>query len=179
MNIRTILVPVDFSTCSMLVTRQAAGLAKQLDARLHILHVTELPAGVSKDTHVTPEGRDRTAADYLVADSLKRLESFAATARAEGIEATTQVEVGPVVPSILAATEAAGAELIVIGTHGRTGFARIVLGSVAESVAHKAHVPVMLVRRETRPECARASCEWCPHSGLSPAEEHMAAETEG
>lgn len=179
MNIRTILVPVDFSTCSMLVTQQAAGLAARLGARVVVLHVAELPADIAADTHVRPDGVDRTAADYLTSDTRERLASFAAAAREAGAETDIEVKLGPVVPTLLAAADALAADLIVIGTHGRTGIARIVLGSVAEAVAHKAHVPVMLVRRESRPECARASCEWCPHEGRSPAEAKLAAESQG
>ncbi len=179
MNIRTILVPVDFSTCSLLVTRQAAGLATRLGARLVVLHVAELPRDVAADAHVRPDGVDRTAADYLIDDTRVRLESFAAAARELGATAEIAVKLGPVVATILSETEAFGADLIIIGTHGRTGLARLVLGSVAEGVAHKAHVPVMLVRRESRPECARASCEWCPHEGRSPAEEKLAGESQG
>lgn len=179
MNIRTILVPVDFSKCSLLVTRQAAGLAARLGARIVVFHVSELPADVAAGAHVRPDGVDRTAAEYLAADSRERLASFAEAAHEVGAEAEVDVAFGPVVPTILAAADALGADLIVIGTHGRTGLARIVLGSVAEGVAHKAHVPVMLVRRESRPECARASCEWCPHEGRSPAEQKIAAESQG
>lgn len=179
MNIQTILVPVDFSTCSMLVTRQAAGLAARLGARLVILHAAELPSGVSAGTHLAPDGVDRTAADYLVSDTRERLAAFAELARELRVDAEIQVILGPVVPTIVAASESVHADLIVIGTHGRSGLARVMLGSVAEGVAHKAHVPVMLVRRETRPECKRASCEWCPHDGRSPAEERVAAESSG
>ncbi|MDP2316398.1 MAG: universal stress protein [Pseudomonadota bacterium] len=179
MNIRTILVPVDFSTCSLLVTRQAAALAARLGARLVVLHVSELPADLAADAHVRPDGVAQTAADYLTADAREQLASFAGAAREVGATADIEVKVGSVVPTILAAADALAADLIVIGTHGRTGLARIVLGSVAEGVAHRAHVPVMLVRRESRPECARQSCEWCPHEGRSPAEEKIAAESQG
>ncbi len=179
MNIRTILVPVDFSTCSMLVTKQAAGLAVRLGARLVILHVAELPPGLRRTTPVHPDGLDRTAAEYLTEDSTNRLGEFALAARALGAEAEVAVALGPIVPTILTATASHAADLIIIGTHGRTGLARVVLGSVAEGVAHGAHVPVMLVRRESRPECARESCEWCPHQGRSPAEERIDAESQG
>lgn len=179
MNIRTILVPVDFSVCSMLVTRQAAGLAARLGARLVVLHVSDLPAGVSPETHVRPEGVDRTASDYLVADGRERLAPFAKAARELGAAVELDVKFGHVVPTILRAADETQADLVIIGTHGRTGIARMVLGSVAEGVAHKAHVPVMLVRRESRPECARESCEWCPHGGRSAAEEKIAGESQG
>ncbi len=179
MNIQKILVPVDFSVCSALVVRQAAGLAKQLGAQLVILHVAELPPGISPNTHLQIDGEDQTAAAYLSADTLARLKPLGEMARTEGVEAKLEIRFGPVVTTILAATDATQADLVVIGTHGRTGFARMMLGSIAEGVAHKAHVPVMLVRRETRPECARQSCEWCPHEGRSPAEERIAAESQG
>ncbi|MDP2309859.1 MAG: universal stress protein [Pseudomonadota bacterium] len=179
MNIRTILVPVDFSTCSLLVTRQAAGLAARLGARVVVMHVSELPGDLAQGAHVRPDGVDRTAAEYLTADARERLALFVSAAREVGAAAEIEVRIGPVVPTILAAADALAADLIVIGTHGRTGLARMVLGSVAEGVAHKAHVPVMLVRRESRPECARQSCEWCPHEGRSPAEEKLAGESQG
>lgn len=148
------------------LTDQAASLAALLGARLVVMHVAELPPGVS-------------APAYLTADTLERLGPFAEAARGLGAQVEIQVTFGAIVPSILDAAAASRADLIVIGTHGRTGLARIVLGSVAEGVAHKAHVPVMLVRRESRPECARASCEWCPHEGRSPAERRLAGETNG
>lgn len=179
MNIRTVLVPVDFSTCSMLVTRQAAGLATRLGARLVVLHVAELPAGVSPDTHVRPEGVDRTASDYLGTDARERLAPFAEAGRELGAAAEIDVRFGHVVPTILRAADETQSDLIIIGTHGRTGLARIVLGSIAEGVVHGAQVPVMLVRRESRPECARESCEWCPHEGRSVAEEKIAGESQG
>jgi nucleotide-binding universal stress UspA family protein len=175
MNIRTILVPVDFSVCSMLVTRQAAGLATRLGARLVVLHVAELPAGVSPETQVRPEGVDISASDYLCADARERLAPLADAARELGAAAELEVRFGPVVPTILQAADATQADLIILGTHGRTGLARIVLGSVAEGVSHK----VMLVRRESRPECARESCEWCPHEGRSAAGEKIAGESQG
>lgn len=179
MNIKTILVPVDFSTCSLLVSRQAAGLARSLGARVVLLHVAELPADISANLKVEAEDGPHPAIEVLTSDSEARLGAFAAVVREEGAEAEVRVLVGPVVPSILDATSALQADLVVIGTHGRTGMARVMLGSVAEEVARRSHVPVMLVRRETRPECARANCEWCPHDGRSPVERQLAAEAQG
>jgi nucleotide-binding universal stress UspA family protein len=179
MNIRLIVVPVDFSTCSLLVTRQASGLAARLGAKVLVLHVAELPSGMSAGSRVQDHGQERPVEEVLRADADARLQPYAAEARAQGAEVEVQVALGPIVPPILTVTEAVQADLMVIGTHGRTGLARAVLGSVAEEVARRAHVPVMLVRRETRPECARQSCEWCPHDDRSPVEAQVAAESEG
>lgn len=179
MNIRTILVPIDFSASSMDVTHQAASLAARLGARLVVLHVVELPAGVSPDTRVRPEGVDRTASDYLCQDAHQRLAPFADAAREHGIEAEARARLGPVVTTILRASHELAADLIVIGTRGRTGLARLVMGSVAEGVARHSHVPVLLVRREAHPDCARADCAWCTPDGRSPAEEIIAGEADG
>jgi nucleotide-binding universal stress UspA family protein len=179
MNIAIVLVPVDFSTCSLLVTRQAAGLAAKLGARLVVLHVAELPSTVPPHATVRPDGVPRDASEWLLEDTGRLLEPFTAAARESGVEVDTVVKLGPVVQTILASIEETHSDLVVIGTHGRTGVARMMLGSVAEAVAHRAHVPVMLVRRETRPECNRSNCEWCPHSGRSPAEDALRSESQG
>ena len=179
MNIGTILVPVDFSSCAMLLTRQAAGLAARVGARVVVAHIAELPQGLSRTAHLHPGGGDQDAASYLTEDTTRRLRPFVEVVQAAGVEASALVRVGPVVQGIHKAAQEVGADLLMIGTHGRSGFARLVLGSVAEAVARESSVPVMLVRREPRPECGRESCAWCSVDGRSPAEEQVAAETEG
>ncbi len=169
MDIRTILLPVDFSTCSMLVAAQAGAFASRLGARVVVLNVAELPPGVAATVHVNHDGKDTEVGAYLLDDTLERLAPFADAVRSAGAEAATASRIGPVAPTVVAAAEELGADLIIMGTHGRTGLARMVLGSVAEGVSRAARVPVMLLRRETRPECASASCDWCPHDGRSQA----------
>lgn len=173
MNIRTILVPVDFSACSHQLVQQAAGLAARLGARVVILHVAELPPGVAPDAHVRPDGQDHVAAAWLAEDTRARLATFVREARAAGVEARADVRVGAVTPTILDAVEADRADLIVMSTHGRTGLARVVLGSVAEGVAHRTNVPVMLIRRDALPE--HGDCE----VDRSPVEQQLAAEVDG
>lgn len=179
MNIHHILVPIDYSTCSMVVAEQAAGLASRLGARVSLLHVSEVPGGVKNATVRDADGVERAAAEVLVRDAQKRLGPFLAAVRGAGVSANGMVRLGPVVDTILAVTEEAGADLVILGTHGRVGLARMVLGSVAEAVARGVHVPVMLVRREVRPECARTDCNWCTAEGRSPAEDRIVAESDG
>lgn len=177
--IRSILVPVDFSTCSLLVTRQAADLAAQLGAKLALLHVAELPAGVRPETVVRYDGAAGGVGEHLTDDTHRRLAPFVAAAAETGVDAQPIARLGPVVPTILAEADARRADLLVLGTHGRTGLARVLLGGVAEAVARAAHAPVMLVRREPRPECGRASCGTCTLDGRSPAETRIAVESDG
>ncbi len=179
MTFDKILVPVDFSTCSLMVAREAAELAAKLGARIVLLHVSDLPAGLSADAHVSPEGADTTAGAFATSDADRRMVGFVAACEAAGAPVELRTEVGAVVPTILSAIDRVGAGLVVMGTHGRTGLARLVLGSVAEGVAHRAHVPVMLIRREARPSCRHTSCDWCVEGGRSPAEEQLQAESVG
>lgn len=179
MKIQTILLPVDFSTCAMIVTREAAGLAVQLGAKIVLVHIAELSKSTSGNVAIQHEGIEETAEAYLLSDTRRRLEPFMALIREVGVAVEPLVKIGAVIPGILEAAKEQHADLIMIGTHGRTGLSRVVLGSVAEGVAHQTHLPVMLLRREVRPECGRDSCAWCPHSGQSLAEARVAAEAEG
>lgn len=177
MDVQSVLVPVDFSTCSMLVTRRAAALARQLGAHLTILHVAELPEGLPPDRLIRPDGVAVRADQYVEATTAARMAPYVAAALEQGVQAQAEVHAGPVVETILAA--AARADLVVIGTHGRTGLARALLGSVAEEVARQSQTPVLLVRREVRPECHKASCQWCAEGNRSPEEAALDGEAEG
>jgi len=170
MMVKTILVPVDFSKCSTGVVHHAGELAKPLGARVVLLHVSELP----------PLGSEvMTQGHRLLADATARLQEMAERVRVHGVVAEVEARLGPIAPTIVAAARECSADLLVMGTHSRRGLARLVLGSVAEAVSHESAVPVLLIRREARPECGRESCEWCPHEGRSPLEMQVAAESEG
>lgn len=177
MKITKMVVPIDFSTCSMLLVREAAELAVSVGATMTLLHVAELPAGLAAGARIHPDGPEVTAEEYVAQDAANRVQSFLELARSLGADAKVAVRVGAVVPQILA--EAEGADLVVMGTHGRSGLARAVLGSVAEQVVRAGRVPVMLVRRQVRPECAHASCNWCHEGVHSPAEDRVEAEMQG
>jgi universal stress protein A len=170
MDIQTILVPVDFSSGSLQVTRQAAALARKLGAQLLVLHVAALPAGLTPQTQLHPPGADSTAGELLAADAAAHLAAFVDAARQLGAQARAVVELGPVVPTILAATTRYRADLVMLSTHGRSSLARLLLGSVAEGVVHGSPVPVMLVRRDAQ---GRAE------DGESALEKQIAAESEG
>ena len=179
MNIHHILVPVDFSGCTLGLVREAAELGQQCGARLTLLHVATLPEGLAPDAHLHPAGGDVTAAEYVAGDARIALAPYAQAAAALGVPTAAVVQGGAVVPGILAASQRLGADLVMMGTHGRTGLARALLGSVAEQVVRASSVPVLLVRRERRPTCAAASCAWCALDGLSRAEAQALAEAEG
>jgi nucleotide-binding universal stress UspA family protein len=123
--IRRILAAVDFSPCSDEGAHAAVALARHFDARLLLLHVV------------------RRAAERAAA--LDRLGAFA-EARADGVAFTAAVAVGRAAAEIVRFAESEHVDLIVMGTHGRTGLAHVVMGSVAEAVVRRAPSQVLTIR---------------------------------
>jgi len=178
--ISRLLVPLDWSDCSSDLVARAADLAVQLGASVHLLHVVEVPPGLSPDTLVTPPGRSGrlTVREWLGADAASRLPPFRRQLDARGVANDAEVRFGPVVETILAARQSVGADLVLMATHGRTGLRRALAGSVAEEVLRHADVPVMVVRNRPHPGCEARSCEVC-QSGRSDAEERLDDERSG
>ena len=134
--IRTIVHPTDSSRHSNHAFRLACSLARDLDARVVVMHVVESPAVPSVDEEyiVRP---DEDPFDWCE----KLLESEYAT-----ISVEYRIEQGFAAEEILRVARETPCDLIVLGTHGRTGFARLVMGSVAEAVLRNAPCPVVTVK---------------------------------
>jgi nucleotide-binding universal stress UspA family protein len=96
--------------------------------------------------------------EKLRAEAEEYLVPFATELRTNGVRATIEVRCGEPVAEILAAAREANADLIIMTTHGRTGFGRLLFGSVAEAVLRQADVPVFLMRQTDAQMAARA--EW-------------------
>lgn len=134
----------DFSEPAVRAEDEAVRLARRLDAEVVFVHVAvetplygEQPIG-GVDTRAVYEAQRRWAVDALAA----RVER----AKAGGVSARQMLRVGAPVDELLAAAGEEQADMIVIGTHGRTGLDRLLLGSVAERVVRRAPCPVLTVR---------------------------------
>ncbi len=123
-SVRHILVPLDFSDASELALDRAIDIASQLGADVTVLHVT------AKE----PDEQDRAALEARVLPRKDR-----------GVELRTELRCGPTLEAVLDAISDFAADLMVVGSHGRTGRARRVLGSVAERIVRAAAVPVLVV----------------------------------
>jgi nucleotide-binding universal stress UspA family protein len=138
--IKTILHPTDFSDCSRQAFRLASLLAREQGGRLIILHVKPPPevTVASGDALVVlqPGGYDERLRQALRRLDVDDPEVTVEHRLAEGNPARVIVE----------QAEASGCDLIVMGTHGRTGLGRLLLGSVAEHVLRKACCPVLTVK---------------------------------
>jgi nucleotide-binding universal stress UspA family protein len=140
MKLSTILVPTDFSACSDQALDYAIALAGKLDARVHLLTVIGIPAYGVPELGV---GVTAPMIDSLVRDNQTALDKLADD-RKLGTQAL--VRAGDARDVILQTAEQLQADLIVMGTHGRRGISRALLGSVAEMIVRTSPTPVLTVR---------------------------------
>lgn len=144
MQIQRILCPIDFSDHSRRALDQAIAIARRYGATITAPHVFSpdpmaaygpYPV-VFEPVVLTPTDRDRLR---------DALETFVAVERAPGVVIRTALVEGTAAAEIVALAASLPADLIVMGTHGRSGFERLLLGSVAEKVLRKAGCPVLTV----------------------------------
>ena len=139
-----ILVATDFSPASMPAFEQAVGLAKDSGAELLITHAFR-DMGPPESGYAPAKGYDQWRSDARSAAE-RKLEPLVAQARARGINARPLALPGFPDEAIPEAAAREGADLIVLGTHGRRGAELFFLGSVASRVVTSATCPVMTVR---------------------------------
>ena len=144
-----ILVPIDFSTTADQALEYAIALAAKLGARIHLVHVIGMPSFGIPDLGVAVTN---TMIESLVRDGQAALDRIVAQRRGEATFGEVSLRTGDARGMILEAANDVGADLIVIGTHGRSGVARVLLGSVAEAVVRTAPCPVVVVRTLPLPD---------------------------
>jgi nucleotide-binding universal stress UspA family protein len=150
-KIKVILHPTDFSPRSEQAFQLGCSLARDLGARLIVLHVLERPViaytGVAMAPPAPPPSEEERSA---LGEQLRQVRSPDATV---GVE--HRLEAGDPATAILQVAQEAGCDLIVMATHGRTGLGRMLMGSVAEKVVRNATCPVLPVKTPL-PEAAAA-----------------------
>ncbi len=142
---RRVLHPTDFSKASRRAFDHAVALAKKERAELLLLHVMIPPTPFVGNGYVSPKTyEDLEAAALHSAES--QMKTALAKAKKAGGRVTAILSEGVPFEQIVRTAKSKRADLIVIGTHGRTGFSRLFLGSVAERVIQLAPCPVLTVR---------------------------------
>jgi universal stress protein A len=145
--IRKILVPVDFSEPSQAALAYAAELAKSFGAVVDVLHVWEVPSFLPARQLAVEGSADQALVDIVKESSESHLNAFVAEATKRGVAVhDSMAELGTPAHTIVERATEGGYDLIVIGTHGRTGVSRVLIGSVAERVVRHARCPVLSVR---------------------------------
>jgi nucleotide-binding universal stress UspA family protein len=145
---KRILIPVDGSNTSRKAVLAGLQLARDTGGRIRVLHLLEYAAHVTSYEYVGQVlSHAREAAAKLLEDALE-------VAKAAGVEADAQLIDDPgqrLGQAVADAAQEWQADLIVVGTHGRRGFSRMLLGSGAEQVIRLAPTPVLVIRGEEAP----------------------------
>ena len=139
-RMRRILFASDFSSASRRAFAKALYMARAFHSELTLIHAVEMKAPVVSAATWNAIEREARAAAQKELDRLER------AARKAGVRARTVIVEGYAADQIVRVAKARRAHLIVMGTHGRTGFSRMVMGSVATRVIASALCPVMTVR---------------------------------
>jgi nucleotide-binding universal stress UspA family protein len=148
-NISRILCPVDFSPGSDKSLQYGIDMARNLGIPIHLVHVYEMPLYNVPTGIATEAGEPGEAYDFGKAverELQSRLDKLAAQVDAEGLELSARLIQGPIAQSIVEHAQDLGVNLIVMGTHGRTGLDHLLLGSIAERVVRLSSCPVLTVR---------------------------------
>jgi len=143
-EVRRILCPIDFSETSRAALRWAVELARRFSAELTLLHVYQAPTLSMPDGMVVGGPDVLTDIAHQVDESLRAWRDEAEALGATGVSIDSTL--GATYPEITRYAADRAVDLIVIGTHGRTGLAHALLGSTAEKVVRHAACPVVTVR---------------------------------
>lgn len=139
-----ILVPVDLSEGSWNQLDYALQLARPFHASLDVLNVWEPPQYVAPDLLVAAPGWNAQSLEQMaVQKALEDLQALMRRLENPPVSIRHRVEVGEAADTILRAAEQGRHDLIVMGTHGRRGLPRLLMGSVAQKVVARAHCPVL------------------------------------
>jgi len=154
---RKILVPVDFSDCSMKGLEYAKKLAREFRAKLILLHSIALQYYVASDEYARYDLP--LLLEQIDEAAKQQMRDLVQQTNWNGVEVETSIEIGHAGQEICAEATQHNAGLIAISTHGRTGFKHVLLGSTAEYVVRHASCPVLVVpsRERALPKSALAS----------------------
>jgi nucleotide-binding universal stress UspA family protein len=141
-SVQRILVPVDFSDASKKLVDLAAELAQKLHARITLMHVVDIEFypyyGLTEDPV-------RLIERNMIDVSMNKLNEMVESLRDRGVKANWETDTGHTVRVINEYAERNEIDLILVGTHGRSGFDRLMLGSIAEKILRSAFCPVMIM----------------------------------
>ena len=139
---KTFLVPTDFSPCAEAALKQAIELGRGTDTRILLVHAYAMPLVGPYDGAIVPNGDVIASIEMAARRGLTDL----ATRYADcGVPIKTVLKNGDARDFILSMAKEEDAALIVMGTHGRNGIARALLGSVAERIVRTSATPVLTV----------------------------------
>jgi nucleotide-binding universal stress UspA family protein len=146
MPIHTILVPVDYSEHSKRALLYAAALAEKFGASLDVVHVWDRPSYVPEGLTVGPPETARSLADMIRENAEREMQDFLREANVPvSVRCDHRLVSGDPAHAIVDSIATSRPDLVVVGTHGRTGVRHLLLGSVAEKLVRLSPVPVLTI----------------------------------
>jgi nucleotide-binding universal stress UspA family protein len=136
-----ILVPLDFSRCSEYALEYAKAIVKPLNGSLHLLHVIETPKVYMEWGYVFEQQEMTNLSKYAEAAMKTKVEELTK----EGFTASSEIMTGTPYYGIATYADERAMDLLIISTHGRHGFDRLIWGSTTERVLRAVHCPVLSV----------------------------------
>ncbi|HWR01091.1 MAG TPA: universal stress protein [Chlorobaculum sp.] len=144
-TIKSILCPIDFSDASTNAFRYACEFAKAMGSKIILLNVVEpRPMAADMTLNYIPLEED------LAGAAEEDFKTLVQEAESKGIAVQADVMIGMPADLILSQAADADVSIIIIGSHGKTGLSRLLMGSVAEAVVRKAKIPVLIVKAEEK-----------------------------
>jgi nucleotide-binding universal stress UspA family protein len=142
-GLNTILVPIDFSGCSLDALKYAIKFAEKVAAKIIVIHAVHLGYAYTSDGYAMYDLSQITKT--LRKDAERQMREFVRAAKFGSVKFETAIRVGPAVEEICAFAKGEDVDLIITATHGRTGFKHVLIGSIAENVVRHADRPVLVV----------------------------------
>ena len=155
-KLKQILVPVDFSECTEKALSYAVPFARQFGATLTLLHVMEPPYLPASEMGVVVEVESTEDAQKEMAALQARLAGI--------VRCQTMTRKGSAEHEIIDAAKELSSDLIILGTHGRTGVERLLMGSTVEKVVRRAGCPILIVRPHEHDFITGSTTDWQANS---------------
>ena len=141
-RLKRILFPTDFSECAEHAMKYAMEMARRFESKLYVMHVLDTRIY----GHLEPFATTVWSVYDAKEEAAKSIVDIIPESEREALKAESLVREGTPFVEIIKFAREAEIDLIVIGTHGRTGLSHMLMGSVAEKVVRKAHCPVLTIR---------------------------------
>ncbi len=142
MNIRQILIPTDFSENARHAMTYAIALAKRCSAKVHLLHTPVVPTYLLMDLSYSPGPE---AVTRILNDAQDALDVESKLLAEAGVEHFTAIREGTVHEVVRDYAREHDIDVVIVGTHGRTGVAKLMYGSVTERIVKTVHAPIIVV----------------------------------
>ncbi len=145
---KTILVPTDFSECANNALEVAASIAKKTGASITLLHVLDVPSITVNGVGSMPETDEAPFMMKFLKVTKEKMKKIISSSSLKNISVSDKIEIGSANAKIIQAAEKINADLIVMGSHGCSGWKEIMMGSNTEKIVRLSTIPVFVIKKK-------------------------------